>query len=63
MLPERPLNAMVVFFLPSGSPFSNVQGGVSPRMARQSSTSRRAPILLVGMDRSIAQGLKTHPIP
>ena len=57
MLPERPLNAMVGFFLPSGSPFASVQGGVSPRMARWSSTSRRAPILLVGMDRSIAQGL------
>src|SRR5205814_4187171 len=25
--------AIVVFFLPSGSPFANVQGGVSPRMA------------------------------
>ncbi len=27
------LTAIVVFFLPSGSPFANVQGGVSPRMA------------------------------
>ncbi len=34
MLPERLLTAIVVFFLPSGSPFTNVQGGVSPRMAR-----------------------------
>ena len=63
MLPERPLKAIVVFFLPSGFPFANVQGGVSPRMARESSMSRRAPLLLVGMDRGIAQGSKTHPIP
>ena len=34
MLPERLLHAIVVFFLPSGSPFANVQGGISPRMAR-----------------------------
>ena len=53
----------MVFFLPSGSPFANVQGGVSPRMARWSSLSRSVPILHVGMDRSIAQGLKIHPIP
>ena len=34
MLPERLLAAIVVVFLPSGSPFANVQGGVTPRMAR-----------------------------
>ena len=30
MLPECLLTAIGVFFLPFGSPFANVQGGVSP---------------------------------
>lgn len=34
---------------------TTVQGAGSPRMARYSSMSRIAPILLAGMDRSIAR--------
>lgn len=41
--------------LTSRSTLTTVQGAGSPRMARYSSMSRIAPILLAGMDRSIAR--------